>query len=1229
MTSQTRLAQWVLDKLEAVELYLDLETRFLICCHEKCRHALCPKRSQITSHLRDEHGVAAETRNGVTSIIKGLARPGICDPTEGSPRKDGSPHHPKLRTYNGFACEGCLYRTTGRQAIIRHVSKDHLLLPQASKVRAAGHYRNVYLQSWLSGAQRAYWISTSPGPESGSIEPTSESKAIEDHLEAVFNREKSDLLHPTSSTYSNDGIGDSWSCSDVALKPWLNRTRWLEIYRKEHMELLSRMTSTPWAPKGFSAMALQLTDSITNLAEDEDKLLALVPVIDDMFDRCEDTFKKTGRSLLCWLRSTSPGRYYPKPMALVQDRSKKQYRRLFYRMIFFIFRAFRLRLHVLKGCAGIRIRKRIGTLLRAIWAHPVWQEAYNGEVKMDDDALSNSDESNNNSEVTEEESSELREEMDHSDEDEYQTDDNDGEYNEDRCDLAATQTQPQQRISGKAERPASLKGVIRQTPSYQDLIEQIFQLSIELVKEEYTDGQPSSTFLIYYSGILGWSQSSQCFLYASRYTGVLSILIYLQRLLLLEYALPLRGYKLLGIPRRPRQGQLEQLNTVRHRYMVSGSQSALEEMQSLRDFGRVVGRTDPPSFLLRWSDDGNTVYYGTHSGLSMETFRKLPEVLIADAEDLCRELMFDWQPEIDLLTIKDDLVNSEAGYSFVTDPRNKLQNGYRDLLRRACADGKHPLQHEGNWDWKAAFLYTKREETLRMKLLGALAVTCGQKPRSPELLGVLCENTATSQKNICLDGGCMFYNVSHHKAKRATNQEFIVARYLPARLALVLFRYLVFIRRLTELLYRERKRLDRSRLMGPIMHSPLLFRVTVEKDSKAWGPERLTEVLKRATTEAWGAPVTSQQLRQLCIGITEKHVREIHQPFNRFDDNTEKADVNVTFAWQSGHRPLQRAITYGLDGAFPRQLQPELLRRYKWVSTLWHEFLGLASSLRITTTSKNPRYNGNIASHDCGSSCDSSTEGFQREQRVAAVPHLGQSVPKLTWVASEYIAPRPEKRGYHELRRQEAFECQSNIIKRPRLDLPTGGSHTVSGIESEYNTSLNSQEVAAVTTKPLEQKEIYPFFYIPDLRVPICRECHFGVVGSETERHLSNPNHPPRSAQERQHITNLVRQLPDVILTQEELSRYQFPSPFGASIPYLQPARSDGLGCFLCDSVYIQKSKMQAHRREKHNCVDSRPRGRRPKSEIVANEPWRVGVRCQRLFRGRAASRWFEVDRER
>ncbi|KAB8212659.1 hypothetical protein BDV33DRAFT_211083, partial [Aspergillus novoparasiticus] len=74
---------------------------------------------------------------------------------------------------------------------------------------------------------------------------------------------------------------------------------------------------------------------------------------------------------------------------------------------------------------------------------------------------------------------------------------------------------------------------------------------------------------------------------------------------------------------------------------------------------------------------------------------------------------------------------------------------------------------------------------------------------------------------------------------------------------------------------------------------------------------------------------------------------EVHRPFNRFDDKSLHADPNVAFAWQSGHRPIARALNYGLDGAFPTQLQPSLLQAYEWVSTRWHEFLGQGSKSTV------------------------------------------------------------------------------------------------------------------------------------------------------------------------------------------------------------------------------------------------------------------------------------------
>lgn len=151
-----------------------------------------------------------------------------------------------------------------------------------------------------------------------------------------------------------------------------------------------------------------------------------------------------------------------------------------------------------------------------------------------------------------------------------------------------------------------------------------------------------------------------------------------------------------------------------------------------------------------------------------------------------------------------------------------------------------------------------------------------------------------------------------------------------------MYTYLVYIRPFVDMLAREQ-------LPNIDGCSSFFFRSQLESDSPHWCTERLTKIVRGFTRQVWDQGITLRLLRQICIGIADKHVREVSRPFNRFDDRTDNADRGVVFAWSSGHRPLQRARTYGLDGAFPTHLQPQLLERYEWVSVRWHEFLHLPS----------------------------------------------------------------------------------------------------------------------------------------------------------------------------------------------------------------------------------------------------------------------------------------------
>jgi hypothetical protein len=132
------------------------------------------------------------------------------------------------------------------------------------------------------------------------------------------------------------------------------------------------------------------------------------------------------------------------------------------------------------------------------------------------------------------------------------------------------------------------------------------------------------------------------------------------------------------------------------------------------------------------------------------------------------------------------------------------------------------------------------------------------------------------------------------------------------------------------------------RCFGASQERRFLF-ASAESPSTPWKGNRLTRVLKALTKEVCNCGLGIQVYRQLSIAMTNRYLAQIRDPFNRFDDGTALADISVVFAWPSGHRPLQRGMTYGIDGAFSDSLQPALLRVYRWASVEWHKFLDATS----------------------------------------------------------------------------------------------------------------------------------------------------------------------------------------------------------------------------------------------------------------------------------------------
>jgi hypothetical protein len=216
----------------------------------------------------------------------------------------------------------------------------------------------------------------------------------------------------------------------------------------------------------------------------------------------------------------------------------------------------------------------------------------------------------------------------------------------------------------------------------------------------------------------------------------------------------------------------------------------------------------------------------------MSEFRRLPRYFIDGAESLCDDMMFGWKPMIDFSKLKDDMTNMSRGFSFVQHPDNQLQAAHLELLDKACTMRRHGLYRNGSWDRKAVYAYIKKDDSLRAFFAGSLQTATGQVVGCKELFSLWCVNGEFGARGFYIFKGFMIFIIRHHKAKRSTNREFVVARFIPVQIGHSLFKYLVFIRPLVEMLYRE---LFTGQKQG-LEFSPLFFRNEMHAGSKPTVP---------------------------------------------------------------------------------------------------------------------------------------------------------------------------------------------------------------------------------------------------------------------------------------------------------------------------------------------------------------------------------------------------------
>jgi hypothetical protein len=137
------------------------------------------------------------------------------------------------------------------------------------------------------------------------------------------------------------------------------------------------------------------------------------------------------------------------------------------------------------------------------------------------------------------------------------------------------------------------------------LTERLFRLSCAFWTDMSTSGITSHLPLVYFSGVLSIQRERLAIHTAYLYTPFLAGLVYVGRLLMLEYALPQQAYETLGWPDCSAcPDQLRRLQLVRRKYLCRGGSHLMARLLEMLYVGRTIAKKEGARANISWSPNG-------------------------------------------------------------------------------------------------------------------------------------------------------------------------------------------------------------------------------------------------------------------------------------------------------------------------------------------------------------------------------------------------------------------------------------------------------------------------------------------------------------------------------------------------------------------------------------------------------------------------------------------------
>lgn len=392
---------------------------------------------------------------------------------------------------------------------------------------------------------------------------------------------------------------------------------------------------------------------------------------------------------------------------------------------------------------------------------------------------------------------------------------------------------------------------------------------------------------MHYLAVRGIDEHTQTLRSAFFYTPILAGILWMNRLIMLEVAVPSVAWPKLKLQSKASIASIpHRIHKLREQHLCEGSFSPTSSILSQLARGKKFNKTHQSPANIHWSNDEQTIHY-LGQPVVLGKFKTMCHTLISELREMIKELTFgSTVPIIELDRIVDSMAWSQGfrrqNYSFLDHSQNQEQVGvgYQYLYERARQSqyqGRgtwklfqhNPITQQKEWCQPQKMKYLTRERQFLRKCMGGMHIMSGQPARGSELGSIKVSNSIYSARNIYIINGRVCFVTMYDKArKRRGNTEYIV-RCLPDELGQILVQYLVYIRPFARVLDRRESEYLFADYKGP------------------WAGEELSQVLGQVTRKHLGVQLKASGYRQTAIGICTRHLMRASKTWEKDEEDLE------------------------------------------------------------------------------------------------------------------------------------------------------------------------------------------------------------------------------------------------------------------------------------------------------------------------------------------------------